>query len=113
VKIGQKVKAKIIDIAQGRVSLSLKALKTDPWQELELKTGDEVKGKVVKFNPFGVFVQLVLPQKENQPKIQGLIHISEFGTEEKMKQVLEIDKEYAFQILSFQPQRHWMSLRLK
>jgi len=113
VKIGQKVKAKIIDIAQGRVSLSLKALKTDPWQELELKTGDEVKGKVVKFNTFGVFVQLVLPQKESQPKIQGLIHISEFGTEEKMKEALEIDKEYNFQILSFQPQRHWMSLRLK
>ncbi|MDD4624887.1 MAG: S1 RNA-binding domain-containing protein [Candidatus Paceibacterota bacterium] len=113
IKIGQKVKAKIIDIAQGRVSLSLKALKTDPWQELELKTGDEVKGKIVKFNPFGAFVQLVLPQKESQPKIQGLIHISEFGTEEKMKEALEIDKEYNFQLLSFQPQRHWMSLRLK
>lgn len=113
VKIGQKVKAKIIDIAQGRVSLSLKALKTDPWQELELKTGDEVKGKAAKYNPFGAFVQLILPQKESQPKIQGLIHISEFGTEEKMKEALEIDKEYNFQILSFQPQRHWMSLRLK
>jgi len=111
VEIGQKIKAEVIDISQGRVSLSLKNLKKDPWQELGLKNGDIVKGTVSRFNPFGAFVQL---KGDNQEaKIQGLIHISEFGSEVKMKEKLEVDKEYEFQILSFQPQRHWMSLRLK
>lgn len=111
VEIGQRIKAEIIDISQGRVSLSLKNLKKDPWQELGLKNGDVVTGTISRFNPFGAFVQL---KGDNQDaKIQGLIHISEFGSEAKMKEKLMVDKEYEFQILSFQPQRHWMSLRLK
>lgn len=114
VEVGEKVKAQIIDITQCRVSLSLKNLKKDPWQDLGLKSGDPVKGEVVRFNPFGAFVQLkgVSPDADNA-KIQGLIHISEFGSEPKMKEKIEIGKEYEFQVLSFQPQRHWMSLRLK
>ncbi|MDD3170543.1 MAG: S1 RNA-binding domain-containing protein [Candidatus Paceibacterota bacterium] len=114
VQVGDKVKTEIIDISQGRVSLSLKALKKDPWQELSLKQGDDIRGTVVRFNPFGAFVQLKREADEDdQTKIQGLIHISEFGTEAKMKEKLEAGKDYDFQILSFQPQRHWMSLRLK
>lgn len=114
IEVGEKVKAKIIDISQGRVSLSIKALKKDPWQELNFKQSDKVKGKVVKFNPFGAFIQLIFDDEEkNNAKIQGLIHISEFGSEKKMQEKLELEKEYDFEILSFQPQRHWMSLRLK
>ncbi|MDD5568946.1 MAG: S1 RNA-binding domain-containing protein [Candidatus Pacebacteria bacterium] len=114
VKVGEKVNAQIIDITQGRVSLSLKNLKKDPWQGLNLKNGDFVKGEVVRFNTFGAFVQLKgVGGEAEQAKIQGLIHISEFGSEIKMKEKIEIGKEYDFQILSFQPQRHWMSLRLK
>jgi len=114
VQVGQDVKAQVIDISQGRVSLSLKNLKKDPWQDLSYKTGDAVKGLVVRFNPFGAFVQLLDEKNKGaDTKIQGLIHISEFGSEIKMKEKMELNKEYEFQILSFQPQRHWMSLRLK
>ncbi len=113
VQVGEDVKAQVIDISQGRVSLSIKNLKKDPWQELNYKTGDVLKGLVVRFNPFGAFIQMVDPGKNSDTKIQGLIHISEFGSEAKMREKLELNKEYEFQILSFQPQRHWMSLRLK
>jgi small subunit ribosomal protein S1 len=112
VNVGEDVKAQVIDISQGRVSLSIKNLKKDPWQQLNYKTGDVIKGLVARFNPFGAFVQIIDSEK-SATKIQGLIHISEFGSEAKMKEKLEINKEYEFQILSFQPQRHWMSLRLK
>lgn len=107
VKIGEKVKAKIIEIKDNRVSLSLKALKTDPWENIEehFKKGDVVEGKVTKFNPFGAFVQLT-------PKIQGLCHISEFGTKQNMETVLAIGKSYQFQILSIEPKEHRMSLKL-
>ena len=107
VKVGQKVKAKIIDISDDRVSLSLKALKKDPWLDIEkkYKKGDQVSGKVTKFNPFGAFVQIT-------PKIQGLCHISEFGTRGKMEEILKIGSRYNFQILEIRPKDHRMSLKL-
>lgn len=114
VEVGQDVKAQVIEITQGRVSLSIKNLKKDPWQNLDYKTNDVVKGLVTRFNPFGAFIQIIDEKiKDEDAKIQGLIHVSEFGSEEKMKEVLELDKIYDFQILSFQPQRHWMSLKIK
>jgi len=107
VKVGEKVKAKIISISDNKVSLSLKALKEDPWKDIEkkYKKGDVVKGKVTKFNPYGAFVQIT-------PQIQGLCHISEFGTKSKMEEVLAIDQTYKFQILSLDSQEHRMSLKL-
>jgi len=107
VKVGEKVKAKIIEISGEKVSLSLKALKKDPWLTLEekYKKGNIVSGKVTKFNPFGAFVRIT-------PEIQGLCHISEFGTKIKMAERLKIDKNYDFQILEIQKEEHRMSLKL-
>ncbi|MFC1630240.1 30S ribosomal protein S1 [Patescibacteria group bacterium] len=107
VKVGDKVKAKIIDISSGKVSLSLKALKKDPWEDIEkkYKKGDEVKGEVTKFNPFGAFVQI-------GPNIQGLCHISEFGSQSKMEEALKIGQTYEFKILLIEPKDHRMSLKL-
>ncbi len=107
VKTGQKVKVKIVDISNGKVSLSLKALKKDPWEGIEdkYKKGDIVEGKVKKFNPFGAFIQIT-------DKIQGLCHISEFGTQKKMEESLEIGKKYKFEIISIDPKNHKMSLRV-
>ena len=107
VKVGQKVKAKIISISDDKISLSLKALKKDPWQniEKEYEKGSLAEGKVTKFNPFGAFVQIT-------PEIQGLCHISEFGTKLKMEEVLEIGKKYKFQIISVNSAEHRMSLKI-
>ncbi len=107
VKIGEKVKAKIISIANDKVSLSLKALKEDPWKDIEkkYKKGDEIQGKVTKYNPFGAFIEI-------SPKIQGLCHISEFATKSKMEERLKIGEKYKFQILTIDPTEHRMSLKL-
>jgi len=107
VKIGQKVKAKIINIEKERVFLSLKALKKNPWEDIEkkYKKGDVIKGKVVKFKPFGALVQIT-------PDIQGLIHISEFGTSKKMEEALEIEKKYDFKISLIDPSEHKIVLKL-
>jgi small subunit ribosomal protein S1 len=109
VKVGQKVKAKIVDISkEGRVSLSLKALQQDPWKGIEkkFKVGDVVKGKVIKINQFGVFVEIA-------PKIRGLVHISEFGSEMKMKEVLKEGETYQFKISYLDPKEHRLTLKLK
>lgn len=107
IEVGEKVKAKIIDITDGRISLSLKALKQDPWEDIEkkFKKGDVVKGKVNKINPFGAFVQLT-------DKIQGLCHVSEFSSQEKMEEVLKTGKEYSFAILLIDPKEHRLTLKL-
>lgn len=107
VKVGQKVQAKIIEInADGRISLSLKALKYDPWTDIaeQFKKGDTISGKVTKFNPFGAFVEVA-------PKIQGLVHISEFGAKAQMEEKLKLGDTYKFQVTQIDPKEHRMTLK--
>ncbi|MBD3208267.1 MAG: S1 RNA-binding domain-containing protein [Candidatus Nealsonbacteria bacterium] len=105
VDIGEKVKAQIVDISDGKVSLSLKALKEDPWKGAEMKyqKGDIVEGEVTKINPFGAFIQV-------EDKIQALCHVSEFE-DKRMEEVLEVGKKYPFEVLSVSEEEHKMSLR--
>ena len=107
ISVGQEVEAKIIDISNGKVSLSLKALKQDPWTGIseQYNKGDIVKGEVVKFNPFGVFIKLT-------PQIQGLCHVSEFNSPEQMETELKIGQSLDFEIVSIEPKDHRMSLKL-
>lgn len=105
VKIGDKIQAKIIGIEGDKVSLSIKALKKDPWEDIDelYKIGQAVKGKVVKLNPFGAFVKV-------DDNIQGLCHISEFKSEDEMKEKLEAGKSYTFHIQSINKTDHRMAL---
>lgn len=108
VKVGEKIKAKIIKISDEKVFLSLKALKKDPWKAFgkKHKIGEIISGEVSKFNPFGAFIKV-------NKKIQGLCHISEFGSQKKMEEALEIGKKYNFEILSITPTEHRLTLRFK
>ena len=120
IKVGDNVSAKIIDIANDRISLSLKQLKPDPWKVASafLEKGMIVDGLVKKYNSFGAFVEVACPQSADLPAqaggkneaLQGLCHISEFGSDEKMKKALEIARKYQFKILAFVPEEHRMSL---
>ena len=104
-KTGDKVTAKVISLDGDKISLSIKALKKDPWEDVDQKfaKGGAVKGLVAKLNPFGAFVRL-------SDDIQGLCHISEFGNEENMKGKIEAGKEYDFYIQSISAKDHRMSL---
>ncbi len=108
VKIGDAVKAKIIDLKDGRVSLSLKALKPDPWALVEerYRAGAEVLGTVTRFNPFGAFVAL-------DSDIQGLIHVSEFGGVPEMQKAIEVGKAYTFRIEIVKAAEKRIILKLK
>jgi small subunit ribosomal protein S1 len=86
-KVGDKVKAKIIEIKDGKISLSVKALKENPWKEFEntLKKGDIVSGVVIKFNKHGALISI-------KQGVAGLAHNSGFGSEEKLKKTLVLKK---------------------
>ena len=116
IKVGDNVSAKIIDITNDRISLSLKQLKPDPWKVASsfLEKGMIVDGLVKKYNSFGAFVEVACPASADNKNemLQGLCHISEFGSDEKMKNVLKIGKKYQFKILAFILEEHRMSLGL-
>jgi len=102
--VGQEIKAKIIGLKDDQVSLSLKALKKDPWEKIDkkYKRGDVVKAKVIKINPYGAFVKL-------DEKIQGLVPISKIPKKEN-KLLLEEGKDYNFKVFSLNALRHRMAL---
>ncbi len=108
VKVGDEIKVKIVDIKDSRVFLSLKALKDDPWANVEdkYKAGQEVSGTLYKLNPFGAVINL-------GDGLQGLIHISEFGGQEEMRTALIPDKAHRFMIDAVRPEEKRIILKLK
>lgn len=108
IKTGDQVEAKIIGIEDTRISLSMKALKEDPWNSVteKYKVGDIVPGKVDKINHFGAFVYL-------DKDIHGLAHVSEFQDVYPGKKIEEVFKEgenYNWKILSIEAKSHRMGL---
>ena len=104
-KVGEKTKAKIISVDGDKVSLSVKALKPDPWEthKEKYKKGDITSGKVLRLNKFGALVML-------ETGIYGLAHISEFGTEKKMREMVSPGETYVFQIVNYKPEDKKLSL---
>lgn len=110
VKTGDKVKTQIISIDGAKIFLSLKRLNTNPWEKVSetYKIGQEIKGTIIKVNPFGLFVQL----DEN---IQGLAHISEMSIkpDQTIEDVVSIGDEKTFKVISIDPEKHRLGLSLK
>ncbi|MBI5220927.1 MAG: 30S ribosomal protein S1 [Candidatus Liptonbacteria bacterium] len=108
VQMNEAVRVKIIDIREGRVYLSMKALKSDPWQSVHerYQAGQEVTGKVYKFNPFGAVITL-------EGGMQGVIHISEFGGTEEMRKALLSGETYSFVIDAVKPEEKRIVLKVK
>lgn len=110
VKIGDKVQAEIIGITDdGRISLSIRRLVKDPWQKVKEKysIGQEVEGKVLKVNPFGLFVEL-------DSEIHGLAHISELSNKpiENIEKIAKPGDILKFKVVSIEPEDHRLGLSL-
>ena len=104
-KVGDKVRVKIIDIKENKISLSIKALKENPWAEAgkKYKKDKVVEGVVIKFNKHGALASI-------EEGIAGLVHVSEFGSEEKLRKALELGKTYTFKISLFDAKDQKMAL---
>ena len=103
-KVGDEIEAVILtlDREDRKMSLGIKQLKKDPWEDIEIKypVGSRHTAKVRNFTNFGVFVEI-------EEGVDGLIHISDLSWTKKIKhpseftqigadievQVLEIDKD--------------------
>lgn len=104
-KVGDRVRVKVIEVKDGKVSLSIKALKDNPWIDAgkKFKKGDAVTGVVIKFNQYGALVSI-------EEGVAGLVHFSEFGSMDKLRAALELGKTYSFKITLFEPKEQKMTL---
>ncbi len=109
-KVGDMVKAQIIQLDHSKIYLSMKRLVNDPWKGVKdkYKVGDSVKGKVIKIEPFGLMVAL-----DNE--IHGLAHISELSDEplSNIQDKFKIGEDYTFVVVSLEPNEHRLGLKLE
>ena len=111
VSLGQKIQVKIIKIDEElkRISLSLKRMGANPWDEIadKLKEGDVVKGTVNKITSFGVFVNIY-------PGVEALLPSNEISDEHvNLNNMFTVGEEVEVLIKKFTPQEHRIGLSLK
>jgi small subunit ribosomal protein S1 len=92
--VGQELDVQILKIEKSddpkhpqRISLSLKALEEDPWQEVEARfpEGARARGTVVRLEPFGAFVEIA-------PGVEGLVHVGELAPNKRIKHPRDVVK---------------------
>jgi small subunit ribosomal protein S1 len=111
-QIGDEVEAEVIDInhERGRISLSIRRLQPDPWQEsvAKYKIGDVIEGTVTKLVNFGAFVRV-------EEGLEGLIHISELSHQRVAHpgDVVQEGQQVKLRIISLDSERHRLGLSLK
>jgi small subunit ribosomal protein S1 len=107
-KVGDAVKAKIIEIKDGKISFSIKTLTENPWTTVTGKydVGQKVTGVVIKHNKHGALVSI-------EQGVAGLVHISEFESEKDLKSTLQLGQSYDFDITLFEPSDEKLTLAFK
>lgn len=110
IKVGETVRAQILNIQGSKIFLSMKALIDDPWKRVHDRyaIGQVVRGRVLKVNPFGLFVEL-------DPEIHGLAHVSELDVKAgvSLEEQVKPGDEREFKIVSIEPEHHRLGLSEK
>lgn len=112
VQPGQKVRAMVlkVDAQNRRISLSLKALQQDPWEEFleQYSVGSVVSGPVTQIKEFGAFVRIT-------PAVEGLIHVSEISHERigHPQEVLRLGQEVTAKIIGINEAKRQVRLSIK
>ncbi len=112
-KTGQQVEVMVLDFNDKteKISLGLKQLRPDPWENVGEKytAGQRIKGKVSSLVDFGAFVEL-------EPGVEGLVHVSDLSWSRKAvhpKKVLSLGQEVEVAILDVNQSTRRISLGLK
>ena len=111
-QVGDEVEVYIlsVDIDKEKISLSLKQLLSDPWQEnvQKYQVNSIVTGKVVRIAPFGAFIEL-------ESGLDGLVHISRISKQrvEKVADALTVGQEVKVRIMEIDPEKKRISLSIK
>ena len=112
-RISQEIEVQILDVdrEKERVSLGLKQMTDNPWEDIEAKfpMGSHVKGRITKLLPYGAFVEL-------QRGVEGLVHVSELSWVKRITRpsdVLELDQEIEAVVLGISIEEQKISLGVR
>ncbi len=109
VRVGDHVRAEIIQIDGKKIFLSMKRLTPDPWKGVPEKyvVGQTITGRIAKVNPYGLFVEM-------EKDIQGLAHVSELSNEpiEDITKTFKAGDTATFEIVSVDAAEHRIGLRV-
>jgi small subunit ribosomal protein S1 len=110
---GQEIKVLVIKYNEDtkRISLGMKQLDANPWQNIkeEFPVNKMMKGKVTNIADYGAFIEL-------KDGIEGLVHSSEISwgkTNQNPKKLLNIGQEVEFVILDVDTEKHRISLSIR
>ena len=113
VQVGQELRVKVLkhDPERGRISLGLKQLTPDPWEQVAATyhAGDRITGRVVSLADYGAFIEL-------KPGVEGLIHISEMSWSKRLRhpsKILKLDERVEVGVLDVDPVKRRISLSMK
>jgi small subunit ribosomal protein S1 len=100
-----------VDREKERVSLGLKQMLDNPWEDIEAKfpINQRVKGKVTKLLPYGAFVEI-------EKGVEGLVHVSELSWVKRITRpsdVLELDQEIEAVVLGISIEEQKISLGVR
>ncbi|MEK6745639.1 MAG: 30S ribosomal protein S1 [Pseudomonadota bacterium] len=111
--VGQTIKVMVTKFDQGtkRVSLGMKQLESNPWQEAADKysVGTKLSGKITNITDYGAFVEL-------EPGIEGLVHVSEISWVKKSShpsKLVSVSQEVNVVVLDIDVSKHRISLGMK
>ncbi len=111
-KPGDVVRAVVlkVDPEKEKLTLGVKQLTPDPWEEVEKKypVGSTVTGKVSNIADFGIFVEV-------EEGLEGLVHVSEVGEEKgkSLKDLFEVGQEVKAKVIRLDPEKKRMALSIK
>ena len=111
--IGQKIEVQILEVnrEKERVSLGLKQLQNNPWENIEARypVGHQVHGKVTKLVAYGAFVEV-------EEGVEGLIHVSELSWTKRIARpsdVLTVGQEVNAVVLGINKEERKISLGVR
>ncbi|MFH1670142.1 MAG: S1 RNA-binding domain-containing protein [Patescibacteria group bacterium] len=109
-EVGDKVTVKIIGVDSNKLSLSIKQLTKDPWEEIaeHYPVGKKVSGTVVRFADYGAFIKL-------EKDINGLVHLTELAHHKVTdpSEVLTIGQKLDAQVINIDVDERRIGLSIK
>lgn len=113
VRIGDNIAVKVLSFDKNneKISLGLKQLQANPWDQIssDVAVGNKVKGKISSITDYGLFIEVA-------PEVEGLVHISEISWTDRitdLNRLYKVGQEIEVLVVSLDKENRRMSLSVK
>jgi small subunit ribosomal protein S1 len=113
VRVGQTIDVKVLSFDKNneKISLGLKQLQTNPWDQIspDIAVGNKIKGKISSITDYGLFIEVA-------PEVEGLVHISEISWTDRitdLHRLYKVGEEIEVLVVSLDKENRRMSLSVK